>query len=165
MIRFRLRSLDAVNAYLKTVPYGALKKGLAAFAKYVLGNTSHGLRHDEPQKYVSRKAAGYKTSAAQRRFFFATGIWESDGRGGVILNRYVRSTETAAAWKATERNNGYAYTFSNAKPGAYYKRSEDAQTRQHELMGARKVSEVIADNYLGAIRSANAEIKKHLKSK
>lgn len=157
-----MRSLDPVNKYLKTVPFGALKVGLKAFVEYILGNSSHGLRHDEPQKYVSRKAAGYTTSAAQMRFFFATGILERTGDGGIKLNRYTRSGETAAAWKASEKNNGYAYTLSNEKEGAYWKRSEDGQTGQHELAGARKVSEVIRDNQKGAERSSNAAIKKYI---
>jgi len=161
-VRFRLRSLDAVKAYLKTVPYGGLKVGFEAFTRYIIGNTSHGLRHDEPQRYVSRKAAGYKTSRAQMRYFFAVGILERTSGGGVKLNHYKRSGKTASAWIATPTNNGYGYTISNDQPGAYWTRDNDGQTRQHGMAGRRKVTAVIAANLQGAVRSMVAAVKKYL---
>ena len=161
-VKFRIRNVDTVKTYLRTVPYGSLKVALHALTEYIIGNSSHGLRHDEPQKYVSRAKAGYKTSRKQIAFFFATGILERTSDGGVRLNHYKRSGQTAAAWTYKPTNNGYGYTLVNPKAGAYYTRADDGQTRQHELAGRRKVSAVVAANMAGAIRHAIAEVKKFL---
>ena len=139
-VKFTVRGMEEVQRYLRTVPYGAMRVGLKAFTEHILGNTSHGLRHDEPQKYVSRKAAGYHTSQKQMAFFFATGILESDGQGGIILNHYKRSGKTAAAWKMKETRGGYGYTLTNNRAGAYWTRGEPGQTRQHAMAGRRTIS-------------------------
>jgi hypothetical protein len=164
-VKFVIRNLDGVQAYLKTVPRGALREALKAFVTYVIGNSSHGLRHDEPQRYVSRKAAGYKTSRKQIAFMIATGILVPDGQGGFNLNRYKRTGETAASWSFTPTNGGYNYTLKNPKAGAYWTRDEANQTRQHQMAGRRKISKVIVDNLAGAMRAANAAVKRVLGNK
>ncbi len=99
------------------------------------------------------------------RFFFATGILESDGQGGVKLNHYQRTGETAAAWSYHPVNGGYGYTITNDKAGAYYTRGEPGQTTQHEMAGRRSISVVIRDNLAGAIRHANAVLKQWIHGK
>jgi hypothetical protein len=159
------KSMAAVMAYIKTIPRGAVKAGFKAFVDYLVGNKQHGFRHDEPQKYVSRAKAGYKTSAAQMRFFFATGILTRDNSGKITLHHYKRSGETAAAWKAEPRRNGYEYKIVNPKEGAYWTRGDPGRTRQHQLAGRRNMSEVVAANFMGATRHMVAEVKKYLKNK
>ena len=162
-VSFKVRSTKKIQAFLRTLPYGTRKIGLDAIAEYLLGDASHGLRHDEPQKYVSRAQAGYKTSSRQIAYFFAVGILEKLPGGGVKLNHYVRTGETAAAWTSRETNNGYSVMLENPKAGAYYTRDDGYQTKQHALAGRRKVSKVVADNLMGAIRHANAEVGKWLR--
>lgn len=161
---FRVRSTKKIQDFLRSLPYGTRKIGLAAIAEYLLGDDRHGLRHDEPQKYISRKQAGYTTSAKQMRFFFATGILERTPDGGIKLNHYKRTGETANAWVSRETNRGYGIVLENEKKGAYYTRDNFGQTRQHEMAGRRKVSKVIADNLKGAIRHAKAEVGKWMRS-
>jgi len=161
---FRVRSTKKIQDFLRSLPYGTRKIGLAAIAEYLLGNDRHGLRHDEPQKYVSRKQAGYTTSAKQMRFFFATGILERIPGGGIKLNHYKRTGETANAWVSREINRGYGIVLENEKKGAYYTRDNFGQTRQHEMAGRRKASKVVADNLKGAIRHAKAEVGKWMRS-
>lgn len=163
-VSFRVRSTKKIQDFLRSLPYGTRKVGLAAISEYLLGDASHGLRHDEPQKYVSRKKAGYTTSAKQMRFFFATGILERTPDGGIKLNHYQRTVETAAAWTSRETNKGYGVVLENEKKGAYFTRDNYGQTRQHELAGRRKVSKVVADNLLGAMRHANAKVNEWLRS-
>lgn len=160
-VKFKIRGLEELEAFLKKLPSGGVQVALKAFVEYVLGNTSRGLRHDEPQKYVSRKGAGYKTSAAQMRFFFATGILERAGRG-IKLNRYKRSGETAAAWTAVAVNN-WNYKVVNPKAGAYWTRDDGGQSRQHAMAGRRTTSKIIADNTKGGIRSAVASLNKWIR--
>jgi len=161
---FRVRSTKKIQDFLRSLPYGTRKIGLAAIAEYLLGDDRHGLRHDEPQKYISRKQAGYTTSAKQMRFFFATGILERTPDGGIKLNHYKRTGETANAWVSREINRGYGIVLENEKKGAYYTRDNFGQTRQHEMAGRRKVSKVVADNLKGAIRHAKAEVGKWMRS-
>lgn len=161
---FRVRSTKKIQDFLRSLPYGTRKIGLAAIAEYLLGDDRHGLRHDEPQKYISRKQAGYTTSAKQIRFFFATGILERTPDGGIKLNHYKRTGETANAWVSREINRGYGIVLENEKKGAYYTRDNFGQTRQHEMAGRRKVSKVVADNLKGAIRHAKAEVGKWMRS-
>jgi len=163
-VSFRVRSSKKIQDFLRSLPYGTRKIGLAAIAEYLLGDDRHGLRHDEPQKYISRKQAGYTTSAKQMRFFFATGILERTPDGGIKLNHYKRTGETANAWVSREINRGYGIVLENEKKGAYYTRDNFGQTRQHEMAGRRKVSKVVADNLKGAIRHAKAEVGKWMRS-
>lgn len=159
----KVRGIDKLEKFLRKLPYGAKKIALKAFAEYVVGNERHGLRHDEPQRYISRARAGYKTSQAQMRYFFAVGILENVG-GKIVLNHYKRTGETAAAWNYHAVNE-WQYRLVNPKIGAYYTRDNDGQTRQHALAGRRTVARVVADNFKSAIRHAQAAINKWLKGK
>ena len=162
-VSFKVRGIEKLEKFLKDLPHGGVKVALEAFVEYVVGNKSHGLRHDEPQKYVSRARAGYKTSAAQIRYFFAVGILERVGNT-IKLNRYKRTGETAAAW-TYQMVNPWKYKIVNPKAGAYWTRDEKGQTRQHELAGRRRVSKVIADNMKGGIKSAVAALNKWMKDR
>jgi hypothetical protein len=62
-------------------------------------------------------------------------------------------------------NNGYNYKIVNDTAGAYHTRDDAGQARQPAKVGWRKVSQVVADNYLGAVRHAVAAVKRYLASK
>lgn len=162
--KFVIRNDKEVAAFLKTLPRGTIRTALKAMADYFIGDERHGLRHNEPYKYVSRAKAGYKTSAAQIRFMFATGIIENDGKGGIKLNKYKRTKATSAAWTAKETGGGYGYTLQNPTRGAYFTRSDKGQARQPALVGWRKVSKVVKDNMKGAMRSAMAKVKEWIRA-
>jgi len=162
-VKFEVRGIEKVEAFLKELPRGGVKVALEAFVQYVLGDSSHGLRHDEPQHYVSRKSAGYTTSPAQMRYFFAVGILENVG-GSIKLNHYKRTGQTAAAWKYVARD-AWHYKLVNDKEGAYWTRGEPGQTRQHAMAGRRKVSRVVKDNTRGGLRAAIQALTKWMRSK
>lgn len=161
-VKFRVRNVKAVQDFLKSVPRGAVPVALKAFAEYVLGNDRHGLRHNEPYKYVSRKAAYGVTffTAKQRRWFFAA---VRDGRINPGQNN--RTGETSAAWQAEPRNNGYRYTMTNNTPGGYYTRDNRGQARQLAKVGWRKIRDVLVANYQGAVRAAVLAVNRYLQSK
>jgi hypothetical protein len=162
----KIRGLEefkqAINA--DVLPRGTVRVGLKAITDYILGNRSRGLRHDEPQKYVSRKRAGYKTSNKMRRFFFAVGILESDGKRGVTLNHYKRTGKTAAGYRAVSHGD-WKYTIVNDDEGAYWTRHDRGQANMHRLAGRRKITAVIMDNMDGALRDAVNKINAFLKQK
>lgn len=160
---FKVRGIEELQAFLKTLPYGGVRVALKAFTEYVLGSSSHGLRHDEPQRYISRKRAGYTTSQKQMAYFFAVGILQRVG-GSIILNHYQRTGETAAAYNYIAVND-WNYKIVNPKIGAYYTRDDEGQTRQHQLAGRRNVIKVVMDNFNGAIRAAHAALREFIQSK
>lgn len=160
-IRHPVRNIKNVQNFLQHVGRGFVLPALDAFLKYVLGNERHGLRHYPPQKYVSRARAGYKTSPAQIRFFFATGILENVG-GKIKLNRYKRTFETQKAWQIVGQGT-YRPSLVNSR--AYYTMDDKGQARQPALVGWRKVSQVVRDNLKGAINSAASAINKVIRSK
>ena len=99
--RFVMRNLPQLQEYLKTVPYGAVKVGLRAFTEYIIGDESHGLKHPDPYKYVSRKSA-YGVSfftEKQRRWFWANGGPDMIGNN--------RTGQSSNAWEMKETRGGY----------------------------------------------------------
>jgi len=158
-VKITMRGIEAVQEYLKTVPRGALKDALAAFTEYIVGNEQHGLKHADPYKFVTRKAAygfPFFTDKQRKWFFWALNTGQIDPGSG------KRSGESTGAWKAEPRNDGYRYTISNPTAGAYYTQSDTGQARQPALVGWRKVAKNIEDNLKGAMRSANAAVKRRL---
>lgn len=161
-VKFRIRGVEAVQAFLRAVPRGAVKVALQAFSEYILGNDQHGLRHNEPYKYVTRKAAygvTFFTEKQRRWFFWALRTGQIDPGSG------KRTGETSRAWKAEPRNNGYRYTLTNNTAGGYYTRDDYGQARQPAKVGWRKVRDVVDANYLGGIRAVTAAVKNYLQSK
>jgi hypothetical protein len=159
-IRLIPRNLDTVQAYLKALPRGVMKVALFAVTEYIIGDESHGLRHDEPYKYVSRAKAYGETfvSDRQRRLVMAK-IGSGEIQPG---SRQHSPTEASQGYRAAETQRGY--TITNSKEGAYWTRSE-AQPRQLALIGWRKMAKVAADNMAGALRHANATVRKFLERK
>jgi len=161
-VKFRVRGVEAVEAFLRSVPYGATKVALQAFSEYIVGNDAHGLKHNETYKYVTRKSAygfSFFTDKQRRWFFWAL-------KEGVINpGSGERTGETSAAWKAEPRNDGYRYTITNNTAGGFYTRDDKGQARQPAKVGWRKVSAVLAANYLGGIRAAIFAVNEYLKGK
>lgn len=154
-LKFIPRNIQAVQDFIRTVPYGGVKVALRAFTEYIVGDESHGLRHADPYKYVTRKSAygvTFFTEKQRRRF------WANGGPDMIGNNRTGQSTQ---AWQLKETNGGYGYTVSNNTAGAYFTRGDDSQARQPAKVGWRTISKVTADNYLGAIRHAIAEVKRY----
>lgn len=161
-IKHPVRNTKLVQDFLQHVAKGYLIPALDAFLIYILGNDGRGLKHYPPRKYVSRKQAGYKTSAKQIRFMFATGILERTSGGGIKLNRYKRTDETKNAWQIVGQGT-YRPSLVNSR--AYYTMDDRGQARQPALVGWRKVTNVIRDNLKGAINAAVSAISKAIKSK
>ena len=151
---FRIRGVQELQAFLKKLPRGSLRVGLRAFSEYVLGNERHGLRHTEPYKYVTRKSAYGITffTEKQRRWFWANGGPDMIGNN--------RTGESANAWTLVEKNNGYKISLQNQTRAAFYTRDDKGQARQPAKVGWRKTSAVVAANTAGAMRAANAAVKK-----
>jgi hypothetical protein len=172
-VKIKVRGIEAVQSFLRAMPRGTLKVALAAFTKYIVGNEQRGLRHADPYKFASRAKAYGATGAT-----FENGNPVPDGYFSAKQFRFVAAktkgftdigrkppVKNVAAWKFTETKNGYGASISNDTTGGFFTRDDKRQARQLGNVGWRKVGAVIAANYLGAIRHAQAEVKKYLKSK
>ena len=161
LISFKMRNLKPVQDFLTAMPKGTIKVALDAIVVYLIGNESHGLKHDDPYKYVSRKSAYGKTfvSAAQRGYVMAR-IRE----GSITPGKANRSGDAAKGYMYSETNDGYGRTIQNADVGAFYTRDDVGQARQPAMVGWRKVSQVIQDNMSGAIRSALSAVNDWIKT-
>ena len=161
-IKFRIRNVEAVQSFLRAIPRGAVKVALEAFTGYIIGDESHGLRHADPYKFVTRKSAygfSFFTDKQRRWFFWALKTGKIDPGSG------KRTGESTAAWKAVPRNDGYRFTIQNNTAGGYWTRHDKKQARQLGKVGWRKIMTVLADNYKGGIRHAVAAVKAYLDKK
>ena len=151
---FNIRGIEEIQAFFRKLPRGSLRAGMRAFGEYILGNERHGLRHSEPYKYVSRKSAYGITffTEKQRRWFWANGGPDMIGNN--------RTGVSAQAWTLVEKNNGYKISLQNQTRAAFYTRDDKGQARQPAKVGWRKTSAVVAANTAGAMRAANAAVKK-----
>jgi hypothetical protein len=132
-----------------------------AIAEYLLGDTSHGLRHEPPYRTVSHTRAYGEpfSSPRQQHWFFA-----AKARGEIHPGQDNRTHDLANAWELKETsdtkwtlaNNNKAAPFAYGKPLA-------GQARQLGLVGWRWVGEIVSSNMAGAIRHANAAIKEWLR--
>jgi hypothetical protein len=164
-VEFKVRGLEAVQAFIKSIPRGVMKVGLKAFTEYVIGNARHGLKHEEPYRYVSRAQAygvvkpgvpaGY---FSMKQFRYVAAITD-----GFTNFKSYRPAQSSDAWTYRESKGGYAYTITNPMPSAYWQRDDKGQARQLGLVGWRKVAAVIVANYEGARRAAVLAVNKWIK--
>ena len=157
-VRFNVRDNSRLKAYLKKVPRGTLRDALVAFVEYIIGDGRHGLSHPDPYRYVKRVAAYGVSffSAAQRGYVMAM-----IKKGQITPGVPNRSGESEESWSYTQPDPYKAY-ITNPTRGAYYTRDDYGQAAQPAMVGWRTVSKIISDNFTGAIRAANAAVKKWL---
>lgn len=159
-IKFVPRNLDQVKAWLKTVPYGGLKAGMRALTEYLIGTQAHGLKHYSPYKYITRKSAYGQTfvSDKQRRYIMAR-----IRKGSIDPGVPHRTGKGQRGWEMVETQRGY--TIKNDQPSMYWSMADKGQAALNAKAGWRTVSEAIAANMAGALRSAVAAVKRHLGNK
>lgn len=163
-IKFKLQGREVLNRFLDSVPRTVQKVALEAFVKYVVGDTRHGLKHPDAYRFVSRASAYGKVSDAPAGYFsWAQFRYVAAMTKGFTTNiGNNRTGESENAYSYSQKGNGYL--IENPKAGAYFTRDDEGQAAQPAMVGWRKVSKVISDNFDGAVKSANAAIKAFLKA-
>jgi hypothetical protein len=154
------KSPEGLRQFLGKLPLEIRAGATREAAEYLLGDDSRGLRHYANYKYVSRKSAGLKTSAAQIRFFFATGILKRFSGGAIGLIKYVRENTIKQGWVIF--GTGTNVRLSNKARGAKWVVGPQ-QARQPAKVGHRKASDVVATNVKGAIRAVKQFINRAIK--
>ena len=155
IISFKVRGIEELDRFLKALPRGTMKAAIAAMSEYMLGDSTHGLRHYPPRR---THGAGNKyrwRSEKQRRAFFAT---KGFGRG--IPSR--RTGDLSRGWQASV--DPYRKTLFNRLPYAKYVMG-DSQQRGHTTDGWRKLAKVVMDNMKGGMLRARQAVKRWIDNK
>jgi len=155
IISFKVRGIEELDRFLKALPRGTMKAAIAAMSEYMLGDSTHGLRHYPPRRTHGKSNPYRWQSEKQRRAFFAT-----KGFGGGIPSR--RTGDLSRGWQASV--DPYRKTLFNRVPWAKYVMG-DRQQKGHTTDGWRKLGKVIADNMRGGMLRARQAVKRWLDSK
>ena len=159
-LKFTSTGFDELKLWLSTVAQGVKEKATAAFAEYIVGDQSHGLKHYSPYQYVSyQRAYGGFKSDKQRRYVMAM------IRAGNIDPGYPHRTGNFQRNWTYKASGAGRYTIQNSTNYGGYLVSDTEQANLPRLAGWRKVQDVIAANFAGAIRHAQAVVNQFLKSK
>lgn len=155
MLKITVRNIDKVQAFLKTIPRGSKRVATKAFSEYIVGDSRHGLAHDDPYQQTTRKAVyGQQWQSDKQRKYVMAKI-----RSGEIVlgQRKYSPTQASQGYKVVETRNGY--TITNQKPGAFWTRIWAKWPRwRHE-------NQVIKDSMRGAMQHTTRAVNNFLKLK
>jgi hypothetical protein len=146
-MKVRVSGIKEIQDFIKRiVPRGMKKAVMFAISEYIVGDDSHGLRHETPYKYVTRKSAYGFTffTEKQRRWFWANGGPEMIGNN--------RTHAMSKAWDFTDQGGWDRVSIFNQTPGVQYVMGNN-QARQPAKVGWRKAVDVIRSNLAGALRA------------
>lgn len=147
-MNYSMRGITQVTDFLRELPRGVKISAMRAAAKYLIGDSQHGLKHN-PARVQHDESNPYQwQSDAQRRWWFAT----HDGP-------YQRTGDLAAGWKFTESDSNWtSVKLENRVPYGEFVQGANIQ-RGHIADGWRKIENVIATNINGAIAAANTAVR------
>lgn len=154
-IKFSVRGLKELQDYLHSLPRGVRIAAMRAFSEYVVGDESHGLKHEPSQKTHGPDNPYQWQSEKQRKAFFAT-----DGFGQGIPT--VRTHEGVNSWTVIEKDSNW--TQVKIEGGNKFVQGE-WQQRGHAADGWRKYTDIIKTNMTGALRAANVAVQAWLRKK
>jgi hypothetical protein len=155
IISFKVRGIEEIQSFLKSLPHGTMKAAIAAMSEYMLGDSTHGLRHYPPRRTHGKGNPYQWQSEKQRRAFFAT-----KGFGKGVPSQ--RTGELSRGWQASV--DPYRKTLFNRVPYAKFVMGNDQQ-RGHTKDGWRKLGKVILDNMKGGMLRARQAVAKWIKAK
>lgn len=157
MRKVPIRNLDKVQAFLDTVPHGTKRQAIEAIAKYLVGDSRHGFKHDDPYVQTTRKAVYGRQweSDKQRRYVMAR-----IRSGEIKLGQRQRSpTRQSQGYGYRKTNSGYGATIYNTQPSAFWTRVWGKWPKW------RNTEKVIKDNIKGALRSGATAVNKWLRAR
>lgn len=163
-IKFSARNIEKVKAFISSVGRPLKIAAMKAFTEYIIGDENAGLKHEPPEKFVTRKSAYGKVSDAPEGYF----SWKQFRYVAAITEGftkfYTRTHEMASAWKMEVKNSNWTQVkIVNETPGVGWVFG-DQQARQPALVGWRKYADTLKARTAGGIRHAQAAVSKLLKS-
>ena len=160
MIKVSVRGIEELKALFKRVPVEIRRIAVEVATEYIIGDSTHGLKHMVKYKYVSRKKAYGQTfvSDKQRRYVMA-----KIKSGEITPGAENRTWKMTAGWKYTKQGGGYGATIYNRAKGVEFVYGDNTQARQIKRVGHRTISEVIKTNIKGAMQAVNRMVDKWIK--
>ena len=134
LINIKVRGVEELNAFLKTVPHGTKRLAVEEISKYLRGDATHGLMY-----YPAYKYTGFKTPPKKK---------------------YTRTFRLRYGWMIV--GTDYQRRLANNVPYARYVQG-DPQSRYFSRSNWRTYTKVITDNMKGAMLRANQAIARWLK--
>jgi hypothetical protein len=159
MISVKLRGIEELNSFLKSLPRGTMRDAVKAMAEYFIGNEQHGLKHYPGYKYVSRiqdYGVSFFTDKQRRWFFWAL-------KSGKLNLPYQRTNNLRDGWQMSV--DPYRKTVFNRVPYSKHVMGDATQSRHPAKIGWRTTSKVLADNMTGAMRAATLAVERWIKNK
>ena len=160
MIKTSVRGIEELKALFKRVPVEIRRIAVEVASEYLIGDSTHGLKHMVKYKYVSRKAAYGQTFSSDKQRRYVMAMIRS---GEITPGRENRTWEMVAGWKYTKQGGGYGATIYNKVKGAKWVYGDDTQAKQIGMVGHRKISDVIKTNIRGAMQAVNRYVEKWIK--
>ena len=155
-LSFKVRGVEKLQEFLKSLPYGTKKAAIEAAAEYLVGDENHGLKY-EPERVEHGEGNPYQwQTEKQRRAFFAT-----NGCGRGIPT--VRTHDLSNGWTYVPLNNGYDCRITNKTTYATYIQGKTQQVG-HAADLWRRVGKIVSDNTAGAMRAAQQAVDRYVKS-
>lgn len=162
----RIRKKPGFDEFFKSVPEKARGIAVEAAGKYIIGNDRRGLRHEPKYLFVSRTTAYGQpfSSDKQRRWFFASVA----AKKNVITGRkftpgYENRTHTISTSWRMEGNKTKIVLINDAEGNEFVIGKKQAE--QPRRAGWRYYMDVVKSNYNGAIRNAQREVDKWIRTK
>ena len=165
MITITSRGIPELSAWLKSLGNNVRQIATEAVAEYIVGDDSHGLKHEPGYTYVNRYAGfpnlSYTTSTGKVVPGYASAkqhayVMMQIQRGVIKPGQDNRTHQLRDSWKYQAQ--GGTYKIQNPVSYAQYVQG-GRQTRMHALIGWRQAFQVARDNLQGAYRHAEAKIK------
>lgn len=152
-----IKNLDKVQAYLKQVPHGTKREAVIGIAEYLVGDSRHGFKHDDPYMQTTREKVYGQTFFSERQRKKVMAMIRS---GEIVIgSRKYSPTQSSEGYGFKPTNNGYGAVITNDSPGAYWTRI------WRGWKNWKSSAQVIQSNIKGALRHATARINSILKKK
>jgi len=157
MLNIKIKNIEKVTAFLRTVELGTKTAAGRAMAEYLIGDVNHGLKHYPSYRHVPYSEIGGFVSDRQRRYVMARISEGSITPGISASNGYFRD-----AWRIA--GEGPRYIMRNDVEYGGFLVGDNTQALRPQRQGWRKITQNISDNIQGAIRHATAKVNEWLRA-
>ena len=166
-IRFKVVGAEKVAQYIQSLPKGIKAAAMRAISEYIVGDESHGLRHDVAYKHVPRSkipntiTIDYGPHKGKKvRGYFSSKQYYYVILGNVTTGRKNDPTKMGQSWKWEQKDSQWSRT--EIKGTLPFDRFP---ARHNRLAGWRHHLEVIRTNIAGAMLAGQRAVDEWLKSK
>lgn len=178
MIKITAKGLKEFQDFVRKVPEGVKIEAMREIAKYLVGDTRHGLRYEPPWKFVSRARAYPGLPKGPTKFSSKSSSvslspkgyasWKQYHKVGYLTNWFKnipqeRTHDISKGWDFNNTGDWRRVKIENPVPGVEWVMGEQ-QANQPRLVGWRKWPQVLKDNLKGALREGQRAVDRWIKT-